>query len=33
VVDEVVGLFKINARQAKLTIELRNDLPDAASRA
>jgi signal transduction histidine kinase len=33
VVDEVVGLFKINARQAKLAIEARNDLPDAASRA
>ena len=33
VVEEVVGLFKINARQAKLTIEVRNDLPDAAARA
>lgn len=33
VVDEVVGLFKINARQARLTIEVRNDLPDAASHA
>jgi signal transduction histidine kinase len=32
VVEEVVGLFKINARQAKLTIEVRNDLPDAAAR-
>jgi Histidine kinase-, DNA gyrase B-, and HSP90-like ATPase/His Kinase A (phospho-acceptor) domain len=33
VVEEVVGLFKINARQANLTIEIRNDLPDAAARA
>jgi signal transduction histidine kinase len=33
VVDEVVGLFKINARQAKLTIEVHHELPDAASRA
>jgi signal transduction histidine kinase len=29
VVDEVVGLFKINARQAKLTIDVRNYLPEA----
>src|SRR5262249_32421993 len=29
VVDEVVGLFKINARQAGLTIDIRNHLPEA----
>ena len=29
VIDEVVGLFKINARQAKLTIDVRNHLPEA----
>jgi signal transduction histidine kinase len=33
VVNEVVGLFKINARQANLTIEVHNDLPDVAARA
>jgi signal transduction histidine kinase len=31
VIDEVVGLFAISARQAKLTIDVRNSLPDAAS--
>jgi signal transduction histidine kinase len=31
VVDEVVGLFRINARQAKLAIEIHNSLPDTAS--
>jgi signal transduction histidine kinase len=31
VVDEVVGLFRINARQAKLAVEVHNGLPDAAS--
>ena len=30
VVDEVVGLFRINARQARLAVEVRNALPDAA---
>ena len=29
VIDEVVGLFKINARQAKLTIDVQNHLPEA----
>jgi len=33
VVEEVVGLFKINARQAKLAIEIRNELPEAGRRA
>jgi signal transduction histidine kinase len=33
VVEEVVGLFKINARQANLTIAVRNDLPDAPAQA
>jgi signal transduction histidine kinase len=31
VVDEVVGLFRINARQAKLGVEVHNALPDVAS--
>ncbi len=30
-VDDVVGLFKINARQAGLEIHVRNDLPDRAA--
>ena len=33
VVDEVVGLFKIDARQAKLAIEIRSDLSEPARRA
>ena len=31
VVDEVISLFKISARQAKLTIHVCNSLPDSAS--
>ena len=30
-VEDVVGLFKISARQAKLVIEIRNSLPDRAA--